>query len=202
MASDPPTRPQENRLRLLFCGGLGLVEVSIYMMLGLLLSLTGLIALGGVVPILWESAHHLSQPSGVFKIMDRLLFVLMLVEILHTVRISIRSHRLVTEPFLIVGLIASIRRMLVITLEAASLTEPAKWTAGGAAIFRASMLELTLLAFLVLSLVVSICLLRRHPAAETSSEAGCEVSPAIGERQEEGGAKTTRGPATEEGDSA
>ena len=46
----------------------------------------------------------------------------MLVEILHTVRISIRSHVLVTEPFLVVGLIASIRRILVITLEAASFT--------------------------------------------------------------------------------
>jgi hypothetical protein len=37
------------------------------------------------------------------------------------VRISIRSHVLVTEPFLIVGLIASIRRILVITLEASTL---------------------------------------------------------------------------------
>ncbi len=37
-------------------------------------------------------------------------------------RISIRSHILVTEPFLVVGLIASIRRILVITLEAATLT--------------------------------------------------------------------------------
>jgi hypothetical protein len=45
------------------------------------------------------------------------------VEILYTVQISIRSHRLViAEPFLIVGLIASIRRMLVITLEAATLS--------------------------------------------------------------------------------
>lgn len=46
----------------------------------------------------------------------------MLVEILHTVRISIHSHYLVTEPFLVVGLIASIGRILVITLEAAALT--------------------------------------------------------------------------------
>ena len=49
--------------------------------------------------------------------MNELLIVLMLVEILHTVRISIRSHVLVTEPFLVVGLIAAIRRILVITLE-------------------------------------------------------------------------------------
>jgi hypothetical protein len=32
-------------------------------------------------------------------VLDQLLVVLMLVEILHTVRISIHSHTLVTEPF-------------------------------------------------------------------------------------------------------
>ena len=56
--------------------------------------------------------------------------VLMLVEILHTVRISIRSHFLVTEPFLVLGLIAAIRRILVITLEAANLTKVGKAFAG------------------------------------------------------------------------
>jgi Phosphate-starvation-inducible E family len=50
----------------------------------------------------------------------------MLVEIRHTVRISIRSHVLVTDPFLIVGLIAT-TRILVITLETANLTRPATW---------------------------------------------------------------------------
>ena len=48
------------------------------------------------------------------------LFVLMLVEILHTVRVSIRSGNLNAEPFLIVGLIASIRRVLVITLQSSN----------------------------------------------------------------------------------
>ncbi|HYL15245.1 MAG TPA: phosphate-starvation-inducible PsiE family protein [Terriglobales bacterium] len=62
-----------------------------------------------------------SRPKPL-HVLDQLLVVLMLVEILHTVRISIRSHILVTEPFLIVGLIASLRRSLVITLEAATLT--------------------------------------------------------------------------------
>jgi hypothetical protein len=56
---------------------------------------------------------------------------LMLVEILHTVRISIRSHVLVTEPFLVIGLIASIRRMLVIGLELATLTKPGAWSTEG-----------------------------------------------------------------------
>ncbi len=57
------------------------------------------------------------QPATL-RVLDDLLVVLMLVEILHTVRISIHSHLPLAEPFLIVGLIASIRRILVITLEA------------------------------------------------------------------------------------
>jgi hypothetical protein len=86
----------------------------------------------------------------------------MLVEILHTVRISIHSHVLVTEPFLIVALIASIRRILVITLEAASLTKGGIWSADGASIFKASMGELGLLGCLILALVVSMAILRRY----------------------------------------
>jgi hypothetical protein len=97
--------------------------------------------------------------------------VLMLVEILHTVRISIRSHVLVTEPFLVVGLIASIRRILVITLEAATLTKEGTWTTEGASgIFQSSMIELGLLGLLVIVFVVSITLLRRYAPPSKDSE--------------------------------
>ena len=96
----------------------------------------------------------------------------MLVEILHTVRISIRSHVLVTEPFLVVGLIAAIRRILVVTLEAATLTKEGAWATEGAnGIFHSSMIELGLLGLLVLVLVVSITLLRRYvPASKDLPE--------------------------------
>ena len=56
--------------------------------------------------------------EAIFELIDRLLLVLMLLEILHTLRISIRSHALVVEPFLVVGLIASIRRILVLGMQA------------------------------------------------------------------------------------
>jgi len=39
----------------------------------------------------------------------------MIVEILYTVQVSFSEHALVPEPFLIVGLIATIRRLLVLT---------------------------------------------------------------------------------------
>jgi hypothetical protein len=93
------------------------------------------------------------------------------VEILHTVRITVRSHIvLAAEPFLIVGLIASIRRLLVISLEMSTLTKGDSWVPNGESIFHASMLELGLLVALVLVLVFSITLLRRYaPAPEDAS---------------------------------
>ena len=48
-------------------------------------------------------------------LLNAVLLVLMLVETLHTVGISIRERVLVPEPFLIVGLIAAIRLVLVLT---------------------------------------------------------------------------------------
>jgi uncharacterized membrane protein (DUF373 family) len=92
--------------------------------------------------MLWAGLGHWTIATETLLVLDQLLVVLMLVEILHTVRISIRSHYLITEPFLVVGLIASIRRILVITLEAATLTKGGTWTVEGASIFRASMVEL------------------------------------------------------------
>jgi Phosphate-starvation-inducible E family len=41
----------------------------------------------------------------------------MVVELLYTVQVSFREHTIVPEPFLIVGLVAVIRRILVITAE-------------------------------------------------------------------------------------
>lgn len=139
------------------------LEACIYTALACAIAMTAMIALAGAVGVLWHGVRTWNSSDTVLQIIDRLLLVLMLVEILHTVRISIRSHVLVTEPFLIVGIIATIRRILVITLEAANLTRPETWAKGGEAIFRASVIELGLLGVLVLVLVTAIYLLRRSP---------------------------------------
>lgn len=111
---------------------------------------------------LWEGVRHWSGAAPTLQVLNDMLVVLMLVEILHTVRISIHSHVLVTEPFLIVGLIASVRRILVITLEASALTKGGSWSGEAASgVFRESMMELALLGGLVLVFVFSIAILRR-----------------------------------------
>ena len=150
----------EEKLRVHFGDYLGQAEVVIYSVLAVLLFITALATIADAGKLLWDGIGHWTIATETLRVLDQLLVVLMLVEILHTVRISIRSHILVTEPFLVVGLIASIRRMLVITLEAATLTKGA-WSPESASIFRASMIELGLLGMLILILVFSITLLRR-----------------------------------------
>jgi uncharacterized membrane protein (DUF373 family) len=152
----------EEKLRVHFGDYLSKAEVVIYSVLAVLLFLTALVAIGNAGKMLWEGLSRWAIPTQTLLVLDQLLVVLMLVEILHTVRISIHSHTLVTEPFLVVGLIASIRRMLVITLEAATLTKGGTWSTEGVSIFRANMIELGLLGVLILILVFSITLLRRH----------------------------------------
>jgi uncharacterized membrane protein (DUF373 family) len=151
----------DERLRLGLGDLLGKAEVLIYGVMGVLLFITALAAAVSAGSILWSDIRNWTLAAGTLGVLDQLLLVLMLVELLHTVSISIRSHILVTEPFLVVGLIASIRRILVITLQAASLTKGGDWSGDNAALFRASMYELALLGVLILILVVSITMLRR-----------------------------------------
>ncbi len=151
----------QEKLRIHFGNYLDKAEVAIYSILAVLLFITALATMANAGKMLWDDLRHWTIATQTLRVLDQLLVVLMLVEILHTVRISIRSHILVTEPFLVVGLIASIRRILVITLEAAGLTEGGRWSTEGASIFRASMIELGLLGLLIFILVFSITLLRR-----------------------------------------
>jgi uncharacterized membrane protein (DUF373 family) len=154
----------EQKIRQYVANVLTKTEVVIYLILGVLLALTAFLALSSVSIPIWQGLRHLGTAAKTLQILNDLLVVLMLVEIFHTVRISIRSHVLVTEPFLIVGLIASVRRILVITLEFAEFPSGPSWTPETVReIFRESMMELGLLGGLVLVFVLSIGFLRRFP---------------------------------------
>jgi hypothetical protein len=96
----------EDRLRPHLDVYLGKVGVGVYCVLAVLLLLTALATMVSAGSMLWESLIHAAIAAQTLRVLDELLVALMLVEILHTVRISIRSHALVTEPFLVIGLIA------------------------------------------------------------------------------------------------
>ncbi|KQT57613.1 hypothetical protein ASG52_23595 [Methylobacterium sp. Leaf456] len=150
-------------------------EHAIYAALGILLALTALVALIDAGEMTWHALVALGGTAQILEVVDRLLFLLMLIEILHTVRVSMRSGRLTCEPFLIVGLIASIRRVLVITLQSSEITHSKDWSPEKQALFQASMIELAVLAGLILTMVVAIFILHRarddgQPAGEEKKE--------------------------------
>lgn len=138
------------------------IEHAVYVALAALLSLTALLALASAGFAAFDALRDWGDVAPILHVTERLLFALMLIEILHTVRASLRSGTLTPEPFLVVGLIATIRRMLVITLESSQQTQPRNWSSQAESLFHAAMLELTVLGGLVLVLVGSIFLLRRR----------------------------------------
>jgi uncharacterized membrane protein (DUF373 family) len=137
------------------------IEISAYLILGLLLAGVALIGTFSAISALAHAAGQVGASLLLVEAIDRILLVLMVIEILHTVRVSFTEGALVCEPFLIVGLIASIRRMLVITLESSQAQEPGKWTPEIQGLFNSTMIELVVLGLLILVMVFSIYLLRR-----------------------------------------
>ena len=136
-------------------------EQVVYAVVGFMLVLALALALAGSANLLWEGSRDWTGSDSIYHVIDRLLFVLMLVEILHTVHASIRSGTLLCEPFLIVGLIACIRRILVITLETSQITQPGRWDEKNQALFQSSMIELGMLAILILVLIGGIWVISR-----------------------------------------
>ena len=159
MADEPKDREELDRY---VSDYLRKAELVIYHIVAILLSVSAAAAMAYAAATLWKGVVHWSIATETLRVLDQLLVVLMLVEILHTIRISIRSNILfAAEPFLVVGLIASIRRVLIISLELTNLTRDGRWSTDGSSIFHASMIELGLLVVLIPVLVFSITLLRR-----------------------------------------
>jgi uncharacterized membrane protein (DUF373 family) len=154
--------PREvNRLGVSAGGVFLTVEVLAYVVLGVMLAIAVLVGVAGAAGSLWTAILAKGEAGALVDAVDRLLFVLMVVEVMHTVRVSFQSGKLVCEPFLIVGLIASIRRILVITLQTTQASQPGKWNPDAQAVLNSTMLELAVLGGLILVMVISIYMLRR-----------------------------------------
>ena len=93
------------------------VEDVVYIGIGILLAVSAGVLLVNGAAGLWRATVDGAPLAGVINLLDRTLLVLMLVELLYTVQVSFREHALLPEPFLIVGLIAATRRILVVTAE-------------------------------------------------------------------------------------
>ncbi len=144
------------RLRRLVGQGLAVVDDIVYAGLGVLLSV---VAFALLFAALKNFAGILSAGSlsvQVVGLLDQLLLILLIIELLYTVQVSFREHELLVEPFLVVALIAVIRRILVLTAELPKLPEAA------GAVFAHALVELALLTIMVLVLVTALIMLQRQ----------------------------------------
>jgi len=134
-----------------------LLEDVIFVGLGVLLAGTALYMLVAATGHFGKHLLALTLTGeAVIKLIEELLLVLLVVEILYTVQVSFREHTLAPEPFLLIGLIAGVRRVLVITAE---LAEPLNVTE---IVFQRLMIELGVLTGLIVALVLSVMMLRRR----------------------------------------
>ncbi|MGA8297441.1 MAG: phosphate-starvation-inducible PsiE family protein [Acidimicrobiales bacterium] len=86
-----------------------------------LIILAATILVTATVDFLRDVQHHSVAAAGE-TLLDRVLLVLILVEVVHTVVLSLRAHSLVAQPFIVVGLVAVIRRILLILSNTASIS--------------------------------------------------------------------------------
>ena len=136
--------------------GFTFVEDVVYIGLGLLLAGSSIaLLIGGVITF----GQHLiggTLTSNIVPLLDRILLILLVVELLYTVQVSFREHSVIPEPFLLVGLIAAIRRVLVLTAEFAQVHGQSD------EVFRRFAIELVVLTVLIIALVISLVLLRKR----------------------------------------
>ena len=144
--SEPFAKPVDLTLRI--------AENAVYALAGVLLVASASIVLVSV-------AYHLvddltdGTEQAVTSAVDGLLLVFIVLELLAGVRATITERKLVAEPFLVVGIIASIKEIVVITLQA----KETRGQAGDA--FEHAIIEIGVLGGVVLVLAAASFIVRR-----------------------------------------
>jgi uncharacterized membrane protein (DUF373 family) len=159
------TEPGPNRLTDFLGRGLTTFEVVLYASVGLLLAAAGILVLAGTASGLVRELHHGAGAVDVaVLVLDRVLLALIVAELLYTLRFVVRTHEIAVEPFLYIGLIAVVRRILIVT---AQLERGAP---SGRALTNV-LLEFGILGLLVPALAVAVYLVSRSRRAATLPKA-------------------------------
>lgn len=135
------------------------IEDLVHVAVAVLLSVLALVLLIDVIDsVVVALRGPYSALDLVLSILDKTLVLFIVAELLHTVRITITERHLRAEPFLVVGLIAGVRRLLLVTAEA---ERSFRWNPQG--------IELLILIGLILAMAAAILLLRRSPPVDEST---------------------------------
>ncbi len=95
-------------------------------------------------------------------VLDRVLLILIFVELLNTIEVIVQEREIVAEPFLLIGLIAVVRRILLVTAEAKQ-----DLAAGE---FQNLIIELGVLTALVLALAGALYITRRMESRRSGTK--------------------------------
>ena len=109
--------------------------------------------------------------SSLVDLLDTLLLVFIFVELLYAVRTTLKERQIVAEPFLVAGILASIKEIIVLSVTAA------EDYIGKGPEFARAMVEIGVLAVVVVALAVTAVLLR---AKEQQPEENSNTTPADG----------------------
>lgn len=127
-------------------------ENIIYIIIAVILTVSSLFLTYEEILAFFEFNTAKDPIMWIVEIISKSLLLLMIVEVLYTVRVSFKTQVLSAEPFLIVALIAAVRRILLISVETAYLPDK----------FNIHMIEIGVLGALILIFVFAIILLRTH----------------------------------------
>jgi uncharacterized membrane protein (DUF373 family) len=111
----------------------------------ILIGLAAVVLVSSIIDALDGTDGSVSKAAP--QLLDQVLLVLILVEIVYTVVLSLRAHRLVAQPFIVVGLIAVIRRILFVFTPGSKITASATQLAlliGMVAVFVASLIAVSI----------------------------------------------------------
>lgn len=105
-------------------------------------------------------------------VLDGLLLIFIFVELLYAVRTSLRSHEIAAEPFLIVGILACIKEIVVLSVEAATLLDKGPE-------FARAVVEIGVLGGVVVALALAAFVLRerRRDTGDEGEQVAEEVGP-------------------------
>jgi uncharacterized membrane protein (DUF373 family) len=154
------------------------VEHLLYLVVGGTLAVAGFVLFGAVV---YQFFHDVtvgrhSLERSLLDAVNGLLLVFIFAELLHTVRVVVAHDELRTEPFLVVGIVAAIRRFIVVSAQASEVVVDD--------LFARLMVELGLLMGAVLVLGCTIWLLRRSRSAPAAPARGRRPTSGAGPAKE------------------
>ena len=141
----------------------GLTNRALRLVEDLVYALICVVLTGGALALLVKAGYDLATGIGaedgikttISEILDTLLLVFILVELLSAIRTTLVERQLLAEPFLLVGVIATIKEIVIGSLEAKELAGSDRDA------FVDVMTEIGVLGGVLLVLAVASYLLRR-----------------------------------------